>query len=66
MNDRSVVQRVGESAFFVLDVSQYTRTLTTYEPSLAHQGMVFVPEPGVVDDVEAEAAPTVEPEPTQE
>ena len=52
MSEDAKVEKVGESAYFVVDFGNYCGTVVSYNPTLARQTVVYSPSPGEVIEEE--------------
>ena len=57
MNEEHKVEKVGESAYFVVDFGNYCGTVVSYNPTLARQTVVYSPSPGEVIEEEPGEVP---------
>jgi hypothetical protein len=52
MSEDAKVEKVGESAYFVVDFGNYCGTVVSYNPTLARQTVVY--SPSLAEVIEAE------------
>jgi len=55
--------KIGDSAFFLVDVRSYSAPVTRFDPILANQSVVFEPEP--IQELEPAAEEEQQPDETE-
>ena len=57
MSEEAKIEKVGESAYFVVDFENYVGTVVPYNPTVAQQTVVHSPTPGEVMGEELDEGP---------